>query len=223
MRSNRIESPTVFRSLSRSVPFVLLAGLAAAASPAAGAGFEITPTFSYRSSDYGCTGASDFPVRAPACGVGVESDAENGEAFGVLAGFAISRGWAIEVLAGREETELDVEPLPGFEFLVPPEDADFTITHLQAGVARTWGDGAVQPFAGVAAGVSRVEAESPEQHHIEFDEDALSASAGAGVKIGLTDWLGLRLEGRAYWVDLPEEVGGSFTETELAGGLIFRF
>ena len=49
------------------------------------------------------------------------------------------------------------------------------------------------------------------------------ASAGGGVKVRFTDHLGLRLEGRVYWVDLPQEVGGDFVETDLGAGLILRF
>lgn len=215
MRSDR----TAFRFL----PFLLIAALGAATAPAAGAGFELTPTVSYRSSDYECTGSTVLNVVAPPCGIGVRSEAEDGEAFGVVAGFEVAPGWAIEVLANREETELDVRALPGFLFLFPPTNADFTVTHLQVGVARTWGEGTLQPFAGIAAGVTQAEAEHPDQHHVEFDEDAPSASAGGGVKIGFNDRLGLRLEGRVYWVDLPEEVGGDFVETDLGAGLIVRF
>ena len=48
------------RTAFRFVPCFLLAALAAAAAPAAGAGFEITPTVSYRSSGYDCTGSVSF-------------------------------------------------------------------------------------------------------------------------------------------------------------------
>ena len=49
------------------------------------------------------------------------------------------------------------------------------------------------------------------------------AFAAAGAKVFLDDRVGLRLEGRAYWIDLPSEVGGDFTQTEGSLGLVLRF
>ena len=104
------------------------------------------------------------------------------------------------MLASRQETELDLRFDPSLEplwsdlgLVFEPADSDFTVTHLQVGLARTWGTGTVRPFAGVAAGVSRVDSDDP-QFLVEFEEDAPSASLGAGAKVFLDERVGLRLD-----------------------------
>lgn len=207
--------------------------LAAFATPAAAAELELTPTLAYRSDDYGCNGPDVIILESlifppPPCSF-VRAESEDGLAVGAVIGIGIGHGWQVEVLASRQETELDVRFDPALEplwsdlgLVFEPADADFTVTHLQVGLARTWGAGTVRPFAGVAAGVSRVDADDP-QFLVEFEEDAPSASLGAGAKVFLDERIGLRLEGRGYWIDLPSEVGGDFTQTEGSLGLVLRF
>ena len=58
-----------------------------------------------------------------------------------------------------------------------------------------------------------------------------SASLAGGARLRLSQRLGLRLEGRAYRVDLPDELGPhmrrrgseSLDQTELTAGLAVRF
>jgi len=216
------------------VPFVLLAALAAA--PAAAAGWELTPTVAYRSTGYECTGdeevqtfsISNFP--SDTCSF-VHGEADDGAAFGAILGVDVGRNLQVEVLANRQETVdvpldfiLPIETLLGdLELFVPLSTPELTVTHLQVGLARTWGDGVVRPFAGVAVGASRVDADDPEQHIIDFEEDAFSASLGAGLKLFFSERLGLRLEARGYWVDLSSDLGGDFTQTEAGVGVILRF
>jgi len=185
----------------------LLTLLALAALPAA-AEVEITPTFAYRSDDFSELDPRINCIQAP-CEFPVETD--DAVAYGVVVGFGFADGWAVEILANRWST--DVAGNTG-EF-------DFEVTHLQAGLAYTWGDGTVRPFVGAAAGQSRVDNQAPFGRDPE--EDAFSWSAGGGVKIGLTDLLALRLEARGYWVDLDDVHGGSLMQQELSAGLTFRF
>ncbi len=218
MRPNRSAAPLLLQ--------VLVAALAAAglAPPAAAAEVELTPTVAYRSDDWECTGASAviavFPP--PSCAM-VHAESEDGPAYGAVLGVGLGRSWELEVLASRQETEIKLEQQCCFESLILFTDPDFTITHLQVGLAHTWGAGTVRPFAGFALGASRVEADDPRQRIVDFEEDAASGSLGAGVKVYLWPRVGLRLEGRGYWIDLPAEVGGDFTQSEAAAGLAIRF
>jgi len=220
--------------LSRfSTVFVLI--LLGAAAPAPAAELEVTPTVAYRSDDYSCTGSGVFilsPEPAifppPTCAF-VRAESDDGPAVGAVIGIGAGHGLQIEVLASRQETELELRFLPAveevlaeFEIFFPLAKPDFTVTHLQVGVARTWGAGTLRPFVGVAAGVSRVEADDA-LLIVDFQEDAPSASLGAGGKVFFDDRIGLRLEGRGYWVDLPSEAGGDFTQIEAALGLVLRF
>jgi len=218
----------------RSFVLCLSALVALAAAPLAAAELELTPTVAYRSGDYGCTGTEAMILIEPqivplsTCGL-VRAKSDDATAFGVILGLGLGAdgGLGLELLLNRQETELDLELLPGFETLgqpalfAPLSTPDFTVTHLQAGIVYTWGESRVQPFAGLAAGVSRVEADDP-QGNVDFAEDSPSASLGAGLKIRLGGRLGLRLEGRTYWIDLPRDAGGDFTQTEGALGLIIR-
>lgn len=204
--------------------------VAASLSPPAGAGeIELTPTLAYRSGGFSCDGADAFIQIDPlpvfpisACSF-IGAEAEDDVAFGAILGIGIGNGLQVEVLANRQETELR-RRLGGIEFFqfVAVPDADLTVTHLQAGLSKTWGSGTVRPFVGAAAGVSRVEADDPALF-TDFREDALSASAGVGVKTYLSDRFGLRFEARGYWVDMPRELGGDFTQQDLSVGAILRW
>lgn len=205
------------------LPLLLTPLGAAIAAPAAAAGVEVTPTVSYRSDGYDL---SPQPLVCVAifrdCQLVAEAD--DGPAFGVVVGFDLRPGWQLEVLASRRDSDLQVlsTAVPINDPPTPIErrsESDLTVTHLQAGLARTWGEGTVRPFGGVAAGVSRLETDAAGP----ISEDAFSASAGAGVKVDLSNRLGLRLEGRGWWVDLPEHAGGDFTQLDATAGLILRF
>ncbi|HMB53108.1 MAG TPA: outer membrane beta-barrel protein [Thermoanaerobaculia bacterium] len=193
----------------RNRTFLTLLVLVALALPAA-AQFEITPTVAYRSDDFREADPTINCVTFP-CDFSVESG--DAVAFGVVAGFGFADGWAVEVLASRWSSEIELNG---------PGNADFEVTHLQAGLAYTWGRGNVRPFVGAAAGQSQVDNEADFGLR-DAEDDAFSWSAGGGVKIGLTELLALRLEARGYWVDLDDNFGGSFMQQEIGAGLTFRF
>jgi hypothetical protein len=223
--------PTLFSPFFRLAAIGMLAAFAAA--PAVAADWELTPTVAHRSTGYECTGGegviattSVFPP--PTCAF-VHAEAEDSAAFGVVLGVGVGRHLQVELLASRQETEIDQRLLPGvqtlaedFGLFAPLSTPDFAVTHLQAGVARSWGEGTARPFVGVAVGGSRVDSDDP-QRGIDFEEDAFSASVGAGFKMYFSERLGLRLEARGYWVDLDSDLGGDFTQSEAGAGLILRF
>jgi hypothetical protein len=212
----------------RTLPLAVLLVVLAARS--ASADVELTPTVGYRFDDYRCSGdqaviagQSIFPPRA--CNR-VTARSDDGPVFGLVLAFDVRRHLQLELLASRQESELlltsgvptAVTPSGSF---APLDEPDFTVTHLQIGLSRIWGEGTVRPFAGVAVGASRVEADSP-QRVVDFEDDVPSASLGAGVKLLFGKRLGLRLEGRGYWLDLPSELGGGFAQGDATIGLILR-
>lgn len=194
------------------------------AARSASADVELTPTLGYRFDDYRCTG-DDSSSPPPACSR-LTAESDDGPVFGLVLAFDMRRHLQLELLASRQESELlltsgvPTAVTPSVPF-APLDVPDFTVTHLQLGLSRTWGEGAVRPFAGVAVGGSRVEADS-RQGTVDFEDDVPSASFGAGVKLLLGERLGLRLEGRGYWIDLPSELGGSFAQGDATVGLILR-
>lgn len=224
---------------SRVLSSVLLAAALSAAllaEPAAAVDWEVTPQVSYRSGDYELEQGIACLAIYTDCVLRGEPDA--GAALGVILGVGVRPGWQLELLANRQETDLDARarlvPVgPGVPELVFTEHLDFEVAHLQIGASRAFGEGTVHPFVGGAVGVSRVEldAEEPDPRELALrvylvedrSEAAFSASAGAGVKIHLSERLGLRLEGRAWWVDLAEEAGGDFTQLDASAGLVLRF
>lgn len=217
--------------IDRYAFWILLAALGAAAAlaPASAAAveLELTPIVGYSSTDYEFSqGLTCLAIFAD-CTLRGETD--DGAAFGLILGVELRPRWQLELLANRQESDLDargrlVSLNPGIPDVVFTEAVDFEVTHLQIGASRTFGEGTLRPFVGAAVGVSRVEVDPGDrQVTAGSSEDALSASAGGGVKVDLSDRLGLRLEGRAWWVDLGEEAGGDVTQLDAAAGLVVRF
>ena len=207
------------RSLG-SLPLTVLLVVLAAGS--ASADVELTPTLGYRFDDYRCSGDIAGPSVPPSACNHVTARSDDGPVFGLVLAFDVRRPLQLELLASRQESELHLTSrVPTAVPFAPLDDPDYTVTHLQLGLSRTWGEGTVRPFAGVAVGGSRVEADSP-QRIVDFEDDVPSASLGAGVKLLLGERLGLRLEGRGYWLDLPSELGGGFAQGDATVGLILR-
>lgn len=222
------------------LPSVLSLSLSAALNPptAAAADVELTPMVSYRTNDFRLR--QDLVCIAIYEECTLRADGRDDAAFGLVLGIDLAPGWQLELLAGRQESETETST----RLIAPPgstipdvlltEDLDFEATHLQVGVSRSWGREPVQPFVGAAVGGSRVEI-APAQRLQPFElrgrgfpfeelsEDALSASAAGGVKLYLSPRVGVRLEARGYWVDLPDDAGGDFTQAEAAAGIILRF
>jgi hypothetical protein len=106
---------------------------------------------------------------------------------------------------------------------------DFDVTHLHVGLRKMWRFGRVEPFGAFGAGLTLLESDPLFNGPIDLTRG--SASLAAGARLRLSERLGLRLEGRAYLVDLPEEIGPfmqrlsseGFSQSELTAGLGFRF
>ena len=141
--------------------------------------------------------------------------------------FPMSQRWMAELLYTTQDGD------HGFRSDFPDivERGSYEWATAQVGVLRHWGEGRVRPFAAGALGASRFESSVPGYDRPFFpgivptpvDEEVLSGSLAGGVKIGLGRHLDLRLEGRGWWHDLPERLGGSLWQTEGGVGLTYRF
>lgn len=192
------------------------------------AGVELTPYVGYSSVDYDYE--QELVCLAVYSDCVFRGESDDSVAFGLIVGFDLRPGWQLEVLANRRQADLDatarfISVSPGFLDIVIEEELDFDLTHYQVGVSRRFGAGTVHPFVGAAVGASRFEIDGAGfiPGDVERSDDALSASAGVGVKVDLTGRLALRLEGRGWWVDLDEEAGGELIQLDASAGLLVRW
>lgn len=149
--------------------------------------------------------------------------------YGIRLDVAVSRGFQIELLASRQETEFAVdEELFG-------DDADLLDVQLDTyhiGVLWQGGSGQVHPFAVTSVGVTSIDPDLPSVS----SEDRLSASFGGGVKVFLNPHVGFRFEGRFFWTDIDEDddrdhdddccdvdYGDDLYQGEVTAGLVVAF
>jgi opacity protein-like surface antigen len=211
------------------VSFLLFTALdcALAPAPAAGAGVELTPFVGYSSNpDYAFSQGLACLAIFTDCTVRGETD--DGSAYGLILGVALRPGWQLELLANRQEFDLQargrfVSVSPGFPDVFFTDVLDYDVTHLQLGASRSFGEGTVRPFLGAAVGGSRVEIARDDRLITGSSKDALSASVGGGVKVDVSPRLAVRVEGRGWWVDLDGESGGDYTQLDAAAGLAFHW
>ena len=151
-------------------------------------------------------------------------EARDGEAFGLILDLPFREHLMFEILISHQSGELEREEPIFFDiFPEPINETRFDLTYLHLGLLRQWQRNKVSPFAAVGIGIAQLEAEKPIFFFTEtIDEDRLSASLAGGVKIDLGKRLGVRLEGRGYWADMPESVGEDLIQLELSSGLIFK-
>jgi hypothetical protein len=161
--------------------------------------------------DIVCVASIDFPCEAYA-------ETDDDSFFGLTVGFPVGSGWAIEAHASRQETDL-LYSNPVALVLAAPYDA--TITALEGDLVRRFELGKWEPFAGAGIGVVRYEADPVLL--FDFDkEDRLAANLVGGARFAFNENFGLRLEGRARWISLPDEIEGDEVMLESSVGFSFR-
>jgi opacity protein-like surface antigen len=116
-----------------------------------------------------------------------EGDLEADPAFGVMFTLDRGRGRKLDIVLSHQDTTADADDF--FE----PVSVDVAIDYLQIGGRYMFRpDERVNPYVAITVGGT----------HIRFDGGdsalRLSGAAGAGVDLGLTDRLALRLDGRFY-------------------------
>ena len=164
---------------------------------------ELTPRVGYRSGGFDVTTdivCIQAPIQPP-CPTFAES--EDDLLYGLVLDVPVRRNLQLELLVDHQPTSLVFRDFLGVGPASYPR-ADLDITHVHAGVLRSWRPSSVEPFVVLGAGRSWLRSD-PVVPGVRVDWQRPSASLGAGAKIGLgsSDRLALRLEARGYWVDLP--------------------
>ena len=146
--------------------------------------FELTPTFSYNFG--GTISAADSALS------NFDLDAADSESYGITFGIPLSPWAQIELLASRQQTQLEYDR---GNFGGSLGVADFDVTYYHVGGLFQWGNGQVHPFVVASLGVTNLNPDIPGAGA----ESKFSGSLGGGVKVFFTDNIGLRFEGRGFW------------------------
>jgi opacity protein-like surface antigen len=181
--------------------------------------FELTPFVGYR---WGGTIFADQTFI-----FGEDVDVASSANFGVNLGIPLGdSGMKLELMANRQASELETE---GGLFEPENEVADIDVTYLHAGLQFPFAQSRnATPYFIVSAGLANLD---PQITGISA-ENRFSASAGVGVKLPISNNLGLRLEGRGYFTALEEEddctvcdyfYNEDFYQGEVNLGLVFSF
>jgi opacity protein-like surface antigen len=166
--------------------------------------FEVTPFVGYR-----LTGEVD---NSADIGFDFRSDVEIDEAptYGLIFDIPLSPNWQLELMASRQNTSFTVD-----EGLLSPSEnlGDVDLNLFQAGFLLQWGEGQVSPFAVATLGLARLEPD-----FVELDaENYLAGTVGGGIKVFLSENVGLRFEGRGTWIDLETDFDNRYDRYDSDG------
>ena len=156
------------------------------------------------------------------CPQGSELDSQDGEAFGLVLDVPFRPKLMFEILISHQSGDFEDDEFTLLEIYPQIENARFDLTFLHLGLLRQWDLKTVSPFAAVGFGVAQLEADRPLFFFDSLDEDRLSASLAGGLKIHLNSWLGVRVEARTYWADMPDSLGEDLLQVELSSGISFK-
>ena len=155
------------------------------AAPAAAQRVEITPFVGFQF-------AGEFEDRFDVDDFN-DVDVEEGESYGVLVDFGLSRSSQIELLYSRQDTELREDRLFGLSLL------ELEIEYWHLGFLYQWGPGQVRPYLVLSLGATNL---AP----VGFDDTTrFSWSAGGGVKLMFSEHVGFRADGRFYSTLIDED------------------
>lgn len=178
--------------------FIAVAGLAmtAAAAPSMAQDqgypqFEITPFYGYMAG-----GEFENPS------TNTDRDLDENNDFGVIFNAAVDEWRHYEFLFTSQSTEID-GPVP----------IDLDVQYLQIGGTVSNPDAErVIPYFGITVGAARF---SPDQSGLD-DETKLAFTVGTGVKVPITDHIGVRFDARAF-VSLLDTDGNIFCVSDGGG------
>lgn len=205
----------------RFLPGLLLVSLGATAAH----GVEITLAGGYRDGEvaYAQSIVCAASVQAP-CPTDIAADA--GATFGLILDHELGGGWGFEALLSWQESELGLadnpSTLPVEPFLFG--ETTLTTTHLQVGAIYRRAGERFSPFAAATVGLAHLTTSDPSFLLVARPEgEHPSASFGLGLRIAIARHVGLRLEGRGWWTDLPRSVGGDLYQADATAGVSFRW
>lgn len=162
------------------------------------------------------------------CAVAEASTEEGGSSLELILDVPVSGSWMIEGLLTRWDGDMEFRwDLQG----APADRGTFESTTVMVGLLRHWGEGRWRPFATGALGATSFESSVPAYDRPFFpgilprpvDEEVAAASLAGGVKGDLGRRLALRLEGRAYWHDFSDRLGGVRSQRQATVGLTYRW
>lgn len=181
--------------------------------------FELTPFIGYR------WGGTIFADQTFIFGedVDVAPSANLGVNFALPLG---DTGMKLELMANRQSSELET----GSGLFEPDaEVADIDVTYLHAGLQIPFAQSRnARPYFIVSGGLANLD---PQVLGVSA-ENRFSASAGVGVKVPMSNFLSIRLEGRGYYTALEEDdtcticdyfYNEDFYQGEVNLGLTFSF
>jgi hypothetical protein len=125
---------------------------------------------------------------------------QEGEGYGLLAGFRLNRQWQIELMYSKQETEFEFRR---YRFSGPDlfTTVDVDMEYLHAGFAYTWTRGQIEPFIDLTLGVTQISPNGPGA----TDSENFSVGFGGGVKVFVADHLGFRFQGRILSTDVGDD------------------
>jgi hypothetical protein len=180
--------------------------------------FELTPMAGYRFK-------GEFTADSDLFNRNLDVRVDDSPTYGLIFDVPLTENWQLEILANRQDSSFIVD-----EGLFTPERnlGDVTIDYVNAGFLFQWGPGQVNGFVSGGVGLARIDPDFPEV----AAENRFSGNLGGGVKILFSPNIGLRLEGRGYWVDLDTGFRGRYDrfdsdeglyQGEASAGLIIAF
>jgi opacity protein-like surface antigen len=196
----------VFVFLTLFVPSIALAQL----SPV-----EITPTVGYRwggdirieSLGLAFLEPDGSTVYSKDFNVGISS----GGSYGLRLDFTLNQRFQLELMANFQQTQLkDGQGLfgevpGGFLPAGTVNFLDITIHHYQAGLVWYLNEGPNRWFLVGSAGITAINPHSPLPN-----DSAFSAGLGGGIRMDISDHLGVRFEGRYYFVSTDEGTSATY-------------
>lgn len=123
---------------------------------------------------------------------------DEGGSHGIIVGVPLTRTLQFELQYTEQRSAfVEDDPFVG----VGSELADVDVIYWHAGVLYEFRAGGVRPFVAGGLGLGRLE------HEVlgVDDDDYFSGSLGGGVKVDLSKHVGLRLEGRGYWMNTADD------------------
>lgn len=155
-----------------------------------GLGLELTPSVGYRWGGEITAGQTDlFPF---------DVSIADGASFGLTFDVPLTRSLQLELLADHQSTNFeDNDDLFGSENNL----GDVDVNYYSAGLLFEFpASRDVRPFLALGLGIANIEP----QIAGASAESRFSGNIGGGVKVFVTDNIGLRLEARGFWTDTDD-------------------
>ena len=150
--------------------------------------FELTPEVSYH---FG----GSFDASSTSGLSASNLDLDSGFTYGLTFDIPMSSNLQLELLGNRQRTSLKTDNgIFGPSSQVLKTD----ITYVHVGLCVQFGRPAVTPYFVGSLGATEFSSNAPGAS----SDNRFSASFGAGVKVFFTPFIGMRLEGRAFWTDV---------------------